>query len=148
MATCGNNPAPLLTNEHLNTSSLSRQCTEDQTVAIVTLSTTPLRVCLSVSWVQVDFVFGITSSNLSSYPPYKQDKESKRRRLTSESAGSFVFRAAGPHLPSHVSSAAAEAALGAVLGCTDPDALIRQYLYAWSHQLKRLQPKVGSLFAL
>lgn len=86
---------------------LSRKCTEDQPLASTGLSTTPLR-----------------------------STETKRRRLTSETAGGLVLRG-----DLNVTTAA-DANLGAVLRSKEPDVTIRNTLVLWSNELKRLQPKV------
>lgn len=66
-----------------------------------------------------------------------QDKESKRRRLTSEGAGGIIhLRANGE------SYTAAYIALGATLGCTNPEEIVMEKLNLWSAELTRLQPKV------
>ena len=71
-------------------------------------------------------------------PQTPQDKESKRRRLTSDSVGGVI------HLRSNGEIyTAADIALGATLGCTNPEEIVMEKLNYWSAELTRLQPKVG-----
>lgn len=75
----------------------------------------------------------LTSVNHPNHYLYLQDKESKRRRLTSETGGCLLPRGAGEAL-----HAAEYAQLAALL----PDDVIRSQLVAWGKALKEAQPKV------